>query len=65
MAIFDRAPVVAKVYPVALVDDGYGGTKPGWVRPLTCRCGHSPWRLTTLTAGPPRAVQDPGQVTTG
>jgi hypothetical protein len=28
MAIFDRAPVVAIVYPVVLADDGYGGTKP-------------------------------------
>lgn len=34
MAIFDRAPVVAKVYPVALVDDGYGGTKPGVGTPV-------------------------------
>jgi hypothetical protein len=37
MAIFDRAPVVAKVYPAVLVDDGYGGTKPGEGTPVEVR----------------------------
>ncbi len=37
MAIFDRAPVVAMVYPVVMVDDGYGGTKPGEGEPVEVR----------------------------
>lgn len=37
MAIFDRAPVAAKVYPVVMVDDGYGGTKPDEGAPIEVR----------------------------
>ncbi|QPB09768.1 hypothetical protein CPT_Shady_007 [Streptomyces phage Shady] len=37
MAIFDRAPVLAKVFPVVLVDDGYGGTRPGEGTPVEIR----------------------------
>ncbi len=37
MAIFDRAPILATVYPVVMVDDGYGGTKPGEGAPVQVR----------------------------
>ncbi len=37
MAIFDHAPEVLRVFPAVLVDDGYGGVRPGEGEPITVR----------------------------
>jgi hypothetical protein len=54
VAIFDRAPVVATVYPAILVDDGYGGTKPGEGSPVEVEVFAQP-----MAADDPNGWQQP------
>ncbi|MGK5728178.1 hypothetical protein [Streptomyces sp. URMC 124] len=37
MSLLDSGPELVTVYPLAAVDDGYGGTKPGPGQPVTVR----------------------------
>lgn len=57
MAIFDRAPVVATIYPAAVVDDGYGGSKPGDGTPVTVRVWVQP-----MTSEDPNGWSSPERV---
>lgn len=50
MSLYGRPPHVVTVYPVILVDDGYGGTQPGEGPPVTVRCLVQP-RVAETTSG--------------
>lgn len=51
MAIFDKAPVPAKVFPAVPVDDGYGGTKPGEGTPVDIHVFAQPMTTDSATIG--------------